>query len=304
MVERISERFADMVKVFAPAKINLFLAVMGKRDDGYHELCSVLGKLSIADSLEIRRKNGERGIKIKCPKYKDLETENNLACIAVKKWLLKRGEDWAVDLILHKQLPPMSGLGGGSSDAVSALLAMNELGDEKLSRKEIIKMAAEIGSDCPSFLENGLCMAEGRGEMVRTINHSAAHNLIGQKVLLFRPNIGLSTPDVFQRLSQTNKFSSVEWVHTRLGMWEKQKISITEFLHNDLESAVFYKHRYFSAIFEKIKKTFGLAPRMSGSGSCCFVLIPDEFERVAALESLIYQAWGDDSWLKFTEIIH
>ncbi len=302
MMERSRGKSANMVKVFAPAKINLFLAVTGKREDGYHELCTVLAKLSIGDSLEIRRKNTSRGISIKCPEFKDLETENNLAWIAVKKWLVTTGEDWGVDLTLTKAIPPMSGLGGGSSDAVSALLAMNELGDEKLSKEEIAELASEIGSDCPSFLEDGLCLAEGRGEIVRNIRHANAQKLIGKKVFLFRPNIGLSTAEVYQGLSHHNEYSSLDWIHSRLEEWEKNKLSIHELLHNDLESAVFYKHRYFSPLFDQIKKTFGLVPRMSGSGSCCFLFIPDEFEQVSNLENLIYDVWGRDSWTNFTEI--
>ena len=100
-------------------------------------------------------------------------------------------------------------LGGGSSDAVSALIAINELGDNKLSQKKSNELAAEIGSDCPSFLKQGLCIAQGRGNVCLALNHPVAEKLIGQEILLFRPNLGLSTAEVYDRLAKKKKYSSV-----------------------------------------------------------------------------------------------
>lgn len=304
MIERITERSADFIKVFAPAKINLFLAVTGKRADQYHELVTVLGKLSIGDTLEIRRDSTSKGIKLTCPGYPELENGNNLVFQAVEKWLSRTGENWGVQISLHKEIPPMSGLGGGSSDAVSALIAVNELGRNKLSNAELSSLSAEIGSDCPSFFTNGLCIAEGRGEMVRQLGHQAAQKLIGKKVLLFRPNIGLSTAEIYSRLSENQKYSSMEWATDQVDRWENDQLSTGDFLHNDLEGAVFDKHRYFPALFEQIQSVYALTPRLSGSGSACFVLLPEDFDRLAQLKEAIFEAWGDDSWVKYAEIIN
>ena len=129
----------------------------------------------------------------------------------------------------------MSGLGGGSSDAVSALIAINELGDNKLSHNKLYELATEIGSDCPSFLKQGLSIARGRGECVSTLNHQVAEKLIGQEILLFRPNLGLSTAEVYGQLAKKKKYSSVEWTNERLQEWESNRLSIHQFLHLQLQ---------------------------------------------------------------------
>ncbi|MDG1132346.1 MAG: hypothetical protein P8N21_06615, partial [Opitutales bacterium] len=172
MIERIKNRSKSTIELFAPAKVNLFLAVTGKREDGYHDLCTVLAKVSVGDTLEMKRTDENEGVNLRCPGFEDLETSGNLISQAVDKWFQQSGESWGVEITLKKKIPPMSGLGGGSSDAVSALLGMNELGDESLPADMLYNLASEIGSDCPSFLTAGLCLAEGRGEHVRSIIES------------------------------------------------------------------------------------------------------------------------------------
>lgn len=304
MIERITERTGNQLKIFAPAKINLFLAIDGKRKDGFHNLTTILAKLSIGDSLQIRRVAGNQNIQLSCPGYNDLEGKNNLAWLAAEKWFQRSGEKWSVEILLKKEILPMSGLGGGSSNAVSTLFAMNELGDIKLPREGLIELAAEIGSDCPCFFESGLCVAQGRGERVSALNHPVARGLIGHDVLLFRPNVGLSTKEVYKRLSQIKQYSSIDWTSTRVKEWESSHLSTPDFLHNDLESAVFSKHIYFSVLFDRIKTNYGLNPSLSGSGSCCFVLVPKDFKGMRDLQNEIFLAWGADAWVKCTKVIH
>lgn len=304
MFNRIIERSDNLVKIFAPAKINLFLAISGKREDGYHEITTLLGKLSFGDTLEIRRDSARKGASLECPNFPELENEKNLVFQAIKNWCRQTGEDWAIDIRLNKEIPMMSGLGGGSSDAVATLIGLNELADKKLSLKQLVDLASGIGSDCPGFLADGLCLAKGRGEMVSAFDFPVAKNLIGQNVLLFRPNLGLSTYKVYQRFSANKRYSSSNWINERLKNWGNRKLRTREFLHNDLESAVFSKHFYFPALFKHIVSKFSLTPRMSGSGSSCYVIIPEDFDRFLDLKNEILRAWGDDSWVKLTKIIN
>ena len=304
MNPRIIERSVDWIKVFAPAKCNLFLAITGQRPDGYHELSTIVGKLSIGDTLEIHKTPDHSKINLNCPSYKDLENEKNLVFQAVQKWHQKTGENWGANILLNKEIPPMSGLGGGSSDAVSALVALNELGRKKLSIKELIDLAGEIGSDCPSFFQDGLCLAQGRGENIHPLNQKVAQNLIGQKVLLFRPEIGFSTAEVYRKFTEIKKYSSKEWINKWLQDWQNNQLAEDAFLFNDLENAVFLKHRYFSVLFHQIKTKFGLNSLMSGSGSCCFTLIPKNFDQIEDLKNEILSAWGDGTWVKPAEIIN
>ena len=303
MRNRIIEQTSTGVRVFAPAKINLFLAITGKRDDGYHQLTSLMAKLALGDILEVRRTGKESGIQLDCPGYPELENHQNLVFRAASKWLEATGESWGVELSLKKQIPSMAGLGGGSSDAVSTLVGLNELGDSQLSQTDLVQCSAEIGSDCPSFLMDGLCVAEGRGELVWSLASSVYQSVVGQKVLLFRPNIGFSTAEVYQNLAKHKKYSTDDWAKERINLWEHGELSTIELLHNDLEYPVFSKHLYYRVLFQQIEKQFGLVPKMSGSGSTCFVLIPEGSDQIALLKKLIFNSFGDDCWVKDTEII-
>lgn len=304
MIERIKHRSKNTVELFAPAKVNLFLAVTGKREDGYHDLCTVLAKVSVGDTLEMKRRDKNGGVKLRCPGFEDLETSDNLISQAVDKWFQQSGESWGVEVSLKKKIPPMSGLGGGSSDAVSALLGMNELGDDSLPEDMLYNLASEIGSDCSSFLTTGLCLAEGRGEQVRSIKESLSQQISGQKVLLFRPDIGFSTADVYAGLARKKSYSTKDWAHKSVKSWEGGNLPIEKFLHNDLEIPVFEKHRYFLPLFEQIKQQCEIQPRLSGSGSSCFALLPPGFDQVSHLKDLIIKAWGDKALLQTCEIIN
>lgn len=300
---RIIVQTSTELEVFAPAKINLFLAITGKRDDGYHQLSSLMAKLALGDILRVRRIGNQCGIQLTCPGYAELENPQNLVFRAASRWFEATGESWGVELLLKKQIPALAGLGGGSSDAVSTLVALNELGDSKLTQEDLVQLSAEIGSDCPSFFVDGLCVAEGRGESVRPLPPTVSKSLVGQKVLLFRPNIGFSTAEIYQNLAKKKRYSTPGWAKDRMNLWEMGELSTIELLHNDLEDVVFSKHLYYPVLFQQIEEQFGLVPKMSGSGSACFVLIPNEFEQITSLKELISNAFGADCWVKDTEMI-
>lgn len=303
MKQRILRKLSNAVEVFAPAKINLFLTVTGLRSDGFHDLCTVMVKMSIGDHVFIRRLNESNRIIIRCPGFEELENSENLVHVAVRKWLVASGQDFGVEILLKKDLPPMSGLGGGSSDAACALIGMNELAEEKLPIDTLMNLARETGSDCPAFLIRGPCFAEGRGEIVRPLEFTPSKSLMGKKVFLFRPEIGLSTAEIYRQFSGKFEFSSKKWSMKRVASWKSGDLHIDEFLHNDLEKAVFARHRYFNPLFEIMEKRFGLNPRMSGSGSCSFALIPDEFDDMKEVKEEIRRAWGENAWMRSGELI-
>lgn len=303
MLDRIMAKSSGVVELFAPAKINLFLAVNGKRGDGYHEITTVLSKLSIGDSIKLIRNSHSSDVTIKCPGFKELENENNLVYKAATRWFHKSKEKWGVEVVVSKKIPPMSGLGGGSSDAISTLLGMNEIGDQRLPDHEMIELASKIGSDCPSFFYEGPCLAEGRGESLRGLNQKASGKVLGRKVFLFRPAIGLSTADSYSLLAKSKSYSSKPWATSQINAWENDDLPIQEFLHNDFEVPVFEKHRYFQPLFERIENKFNISSNLSGSGSCCFCFLPEPFNQLSELRNEIYRAWGEESWLQTAEII-
>ncbi len=151
-----------MIKLKAPAKVNLTLEVMSKRPDGYHELCSVIQTISLSDSLSFQPDNG---IVIRCDK-KGWDPQQSLVNKAVA--LLKQETGYAGGAIIEitKRIPLSSGLGGDSSDAATVLVGLNQLWGLSISQGGLAELAAQLGSDVPFLLCGGTALLQGRGEMV------------------------------------------------------------------------------------------------------------------------------------------
>ena len=290
------------VSLPAPAKINLFLAVTGKRADGFHDLVSVMAKLGLADLVTIDRVEQENHLSCVCNGTDRLNGVNNLAEDAVQAWRTFTGIKDGLQLTIHKEIPIEAGLGGGSSDAVATLLGLNAMMDNPLSHQDLIKLSAEVGSDCPSFLILGLCVAQGRGERVRATSPSLHQEMQGKPVLLFKPPLGFSTADIFEAFSGSKRFSATEEVRQKLIDWESCKLPTAEFLSNDLEFPIWEKHLYIPALFRVLQEEFGLFPRLSGSGSCCFCIGTENVPWLA-VEKVIRLAWGDDAFVQQVQII-
>jgi len=151
-----------MLRVLAPAKLNLVLEVLGKREDGYHEIRSLVQAIDLCDILSLEL---ARDIALDCTEP-DLQTPDNLVIKAAELLREITGCREGVDIRLDKRIPWSAGLGGGSSDAAATLVALNELWRLKLTNAELIELAAKVGSDVPFFINKGMALIEGRGEKV------------------------------------------------------------------------------------------------------------------------------------------
>lgn len=198
------------LRLAAPAKLNLYLELRGRRADGFHELVTVMTTLELADdvtlSLRARRGSvpaGQADISLTCrseaPFRGELpeRPERNLASLAAARLLAERGQLDAlgVEIELVKRVPAGGGLGGGSSDAAAVLLGLARLLDGDASPERLTPLAATLGSDVPFFLYGGTCLCTGRGEQVQPIN---SHRSVA--VLLMLPPFGVSTPAVYAAL--------------------------------------------------------------------------------------------------------
>lgn len=193
----------------APAKINLYLEVLGRRPDGFHELLTVLQTLELCDTVALALRAPDRppptgradvrlSIDTEPPARGDVPAgPENLVVRAVTRVLDEAGAraDAGLDVTLTKRIPAGGGLGGGSSDAAAALLGTNALLGEPLSRDVLRRLATELGSDVPFFLEGGTCLCTGRGEHVRPL--TPPHPFEVQLVL---PDFGVPTPAVYAAL--------------------------------------------------------------------------------------------------------
>jgi 4-diphosphocytidyl-2-C-methyl-D-erythritol kinase len=293
---------------FAPAKLNLFLAITGRRADGFHDLLSVVAPLEFGDTLRCAVRAPARGpaeFTLRCDDPEVPVDDSNLVLRAARAFAAAANWPPAADFVLEKRIPIGAGLGGGSSDAAAALRALNELAPRPLPREILTQLAAGIGSDCPLFLRAGPVVMRGRGEQVADLPPSAAARLAGRRVLVFKPGFGISTPWAYARLAAAapQSYLPAAEAEARLARWLAGPASpAEELLFNNMEPPAFAKFLALPALSDALRAEFGLAPRMSGSGSACFALL-DETMPLAPVVAAIRAAWGETAFLAETRLL-
>ena len=216
-------RSAMGVIVLAPAKLNLFFEVLGKRDDGYHEIETLMCPIGLYDTLRFIdlpvgpvRLRCHRVFGAEGPRGRGLDQvsdgPDNLVVRAVELVRRRAGVNRGADILLVKRIPAAAGLGGGSSDAAAALVAANEVWRLGRSRGELARWAGELGSDVPFFLADGPAICRGRGERVTPIE--GVGNLF---FVLVRPPAGLATAAVYAACQAAEQPRSVEPLVEALG---------------------------------------------------------------------------------------
>lgn len=241
----------------SPAKINLFLRILGKRDDRYHEMASLFQALDFCDLLEI------------CPSSEDIfqvagsvvvpVDGRNLAIKARDLFRKKTGDKTPFSIALEKVIPIEAGFGGGSSNAATVLFAMNQFTGGHYAEEELSEWSSEIGSDIPFFFSSGIAYCTGRGEKVRSLEPLSKK----KSYSLFKPPFGLSTPLVYQNLDLSQCFK--EDPEKLLSCFLEGNPIYT----NDLEGAAFKASPELKPFKESLLKGFHTA-LMTGSGSAFF----------------------------------
>jgi 4-diphosphocytidyl-2-C-methyl-D-erythritol kinase len=290
--------------VFAPAKINLSLAITGRRDDGFHELISLVAPLDWGDTLWLETQPGNAGDTLACD-HPDVPTDaTNLvlkAAAAFRKYPATGAP--AVHFTLKKEVPAGAGLGGGSSDAAAALRGLNQLAPYPLNPAELHACAAETGSDVPLFLEGTPVVMRGRGEINDPLPPAARDVLRGREILVFKPPFGVPTAWAYRTLRE----HGLDWyvpaagAGDTLARWLAQPTWTTLPLGNNLEYPVFQKYAAIPVLLEELRQQFALRCRMSGSGSACFALLEADSPRLA-IEQTIRDAWGPQAVVRATRL--
>lgn len=292
------------VTVFSPAKINLFLAITGRRPDGFHDLVSVVAPLEFGDELVAedgsrrtedggQRTEGGGRFTLECDAADVPLDETNLILKAAKLFAATTGWSGAVRFRLAKRVPMGAGLGGGSSNAVATLRALNQLSGGRASAAQLEAMAAQLGSDCVLFLRDAPVVMRGRGERVENLSASAAARVRGRRVLVFKPSFGIATPWAYGRMvaRRTDYLAAAE-AEARLAAWSGGEAPVEALLFNNMEPAAFEKFVALPVLLQRLRDAFGLAPHMSGSGSACFALLRDGQAAEPAI-ACIRETWGE-----------
>jgi 4-diphosphocytidyl-2-C-methyl-D-erythritol kinase len=250
--------------LFPPAKINLGLRVLRKRVDGYHDIETCFYPLALCDVLEaIPAPGGETVFSAS-----GLPVSGHLVDNLVYKGYLLLNERFKlppVALHLHKIIPMGAGLGGGSSDATYAILMLRDLFQLELSDKEVFDFAVNLGSDCAYFLQHNVCLAQGRGEILKPIPLS----LKGWQLVLVKPDVHISTAEAFSTLVPQVRNDSLEALLSL--PVEEWKGLIT----NDFEPTVFRQYPVIGEIKDKLYNLGATFALMSGSGASVYGLFKE-----------------------------
>ncbi|OZI50529.1 4-(cytidine 5'-diphospho)-2-C-methyl-D-erythritol kinase [Bordetella genomosp. 4] len=254
-----------MYDVPAPAKLNLFLHVLGRRADGYHLLQTAFRFIDLCDTLHFEARSDGRIERVS--ELPGVPPEQDLTVRAARALQRATGVRQGVNIALEKQIPQGGGLGGGSSDAASTLIALNRLWGTGLSRRELMALALPLGADVPVFVFGQSAFAEGVGEILSPLDLPAATYLVAQ------PDTSVPTANIFSDPDLTRDSSSVTiadfLASQSFGADASGQAAPGFFGRNDLEPVVYRRYPEVSQAAQWLSGR-GIHVRMSGSGACLF----------------------------------
>jgi 4-diphosphocytidyl-2-C-methyl-D-erythritol kinase len=246
------------ITLFSPAKINLFLRILRKRDDGYHELASLFQTIALGDILDIALSSQDSLI---CSDPSLPANSSNLVWKAAELFRCKTTLDFGFKIHLQKNIPSQAGLGGGSSNAATTLFGLNQLLGQPASKKDLISWAAEIGSDVPFFFTQGTAYVTGRGDIIKDLPPLPFPK---EKFWIVKPTQGLSTPEVYKALNLQN-LSNRDPLKALQNFLNGQPD-----FYNDLEEAAFSLFPELAFIKTTLLRSGYDPVLLSGSGSAFF----------------------------------
>ncbi len=277
----MSKLSTTKICVKSPAKINLHLEIIGKREDGYHELAMIMQNIDLSDFIEFE--NNQIGeIKLKSDsKDLSLDEDNLIIKAANNLKKLSKNKGLGANIFLKKNIPIGAGLAGGSSNAAATLVGLNKLWDLDLDYETIFLLSAKLGSDVPFFIEGGCQFCFGRGEILEKYSSNFDFGVI----LLKNPNISISTVDTYKKYSQefcpeyftetdkTNKIRN----DLRVNGFNDFKLSEERInVKNDLQVIVERENNSVKKALNLLSNLQNcLSFSMSGSGPTCFALFKD-----------------------------
>lgn len=246
-----------MITLTSPAKINLFLRVLGKRADGYHELVSLFQTISLKDSITLERADRDE---LLCSDPEVSTDHTNTVAKALAAFRRRSPDRTSYRIHLEKKIPHGAGLGGGSSNAATALFGLNTLSSAPLKEKDLLEAALEVGSDVPFFLSTGTALCKGRGEIIEPADS------LEEALHIVMPSFTLSTPRVYSH------FRLVKRAERSYPEWGKDIKKESYPCFNDLEEPAFeiaprlreYKSFFLNQGYDRVF--------MTGSGSAIVIM--------------------------------
>lgn len=286
-----------MLKKQSPCKVNLLLNILGKREDGFHELETVMFPVPLFDVLTFEPTT-EKGIHLTIQGADLSPGPNNLITRAAKAFYEQSGLEASVSIHLEKNIPMEAGLGGGSGNAGVTLNALNEMAGNPMSDGDLHHIASSLGSDVPFFLQNRPALAEGRGEKVVSLQRFPALRKKG--LFLVKPGFGISTAWAYQNLQRFP-----ERLNGQAGRGKQlvealqgdHLLEASDLFFNSLEGPVLEKYPLLELFQITLRKLGAEVTLMSGSGSTTFAIFSSPNKAEKAAEAFITDL-GDAHWTK------
>lgn len=279
----------------SPCKVNLILNILAKRPDGFHELETVMHPVPVYDRLAFSRV--PQGLELTC-NHPELPTDSrNLVHRAASAFFNLAGIRDGVRLHLEKQIPLAAGLGGGSGNAATTLLGLNELFGSPLSSAQLESIAASLGSDIPFFLQTRPALATGRGEKIQSLEPFPA--LRGAAFFLVHPGFGIATAWAYQQLARFPQAlnGTPGRAQKLVGLLQHSDLATAGAgFYNSLEAPALEKYPLLTLFQEFLRAQGAAATLMSGSGSTTFALFPSHPAAQSALDAFRAK-FGTNNWV-------
>jgi len=273
----------DFLHVRSFAKINLALAVTGRRPDGYHNIETVFQTIDLSDELELRN---SAEISLSCEGLPDVSEKDNIVWKAAFALAERTGERRGAAITLRKKIPSGAGLGGGSGNAAATLLGLRRLWNADIPDSDINAIAATLGSDVPFFLMGGAALGKGRGDIL-----SGLPDFQPQHIVVIFPGISVSTASAYRALNlgltsrdSGHKIQSFLCLAKNGSLWQAG-------MFNDFETAILPSHPEIAEAKSFLEKRGSISTLLSGSGSSVFGFFLSEESARAAAVSVNRASW-------------
>ena len=250
----------SFLTTFAYAKVNLALAIQGIREDGYHELQSVMQSIALHDIVRVRR----RGEKVIC-RCGSLSGPGNIAHKAAVLFFEQIGQFDGIEIEIEKHIPVQAGLAGGSTDAAATLRLLNRLYEEPLSREALLALARKCGTDVAFCLRGGTMWVTGRGERLEALPTAPTLDLV-----LTKPFSGVNTREAYHRFDSVGQGGHLNQTDWAVALAQNSTQQIADLLYNDLELASTQMVPEILVLKQQLLEAECYGALMSGSGSCVF----------------------------------
>jgi 4-diphosphocytidyl-2-C-methyl-D-erythritol kinase len=272
-----------MISKLSPAKVNLHLRVLGRRADGFHDISTLMQRISLYDEMIFAP--AVHGITLSCPGSSIPENDNNIVYRAAEALLSPLSHSPGIHITIKKKIPVAAGLGGGSSNAATALVTINDLMDFHYNTDDLMKIGTKLGADVPFFIFGKTAWASGIGDRLRK-----AENIPPLWFILINPGFEISTKTVYEGLNLRLTRRVVNYKCPELHTID----DIVKVLHNDLERVTLVIHpilRYFKSL---LVQNGALGALMSGSGPTVIGIFTDEEGAIKAEKALVDA--GGNEW--------